>query len=60
MSRRLGNHRARPQLSSYTYGKRAMEELDKKIALARTRKDTAAVEKLEQEKHWAFVNSMPR
>lgn len=58
--RRLGNHRIRPSLSSYTHGKRRIEEIDRAIARAKSKGDAAAVSKLENEKHWAIVNSLPR
>ena len=59
MSRRLGNHRVRPVLSSWTHGKRRIEEIDRANARARAQGNTVEVARLEKEKVWATINSIP-
>lgn len=59
MDRRLtGCHRLRPSLSNAARAKREIERLDRLIYAARRACDAGRVVELENQKHWAIVNSM--
>ena len=53
----LGRHRMRPALSKLTLAKREIEQLEIAIERAKAKGDTAEVERLENRKNWAVINS---
>ena len=53
----LGRHRMRPALSNATHAKREIEQLEIAIERAKAKGDTTEVERLENRKNWAVVNS---
>lgn len=57
---RLGRHRLTPLISEATRAKRRIEQINKRLARARALGDLHEVAKLEDEKYWAIVNSIPR
>ncbi len=60
MSRRLGNHRVRPARSEANRARPDLDRLNRELAAAKARGNTAAVAVLENQIAWALVNSLTR
>ena len=60
MGRRLGNHRVRPARSEANRARFEIDRLNRELAAAKARGNTAAVAVLENQIAWALVNSLTR
>ena len=58
MSRRLGNHRCKPQRSKANRAKPELERLAVRIKEARARGEESVAAALETEREWLLINSL--